>query len=139
MRNMFGVCLCVWWVETNLLWIYVWTLNDVILYYSICNATFENECMICNHGVMLFCFFSNNVQAMFGEASSFNIDISSWNTSEVIYIDVSLGGMRNMFGVCFCVWWVETNFMLSYVCTLNDIRSYFSICVAIYLKINVWL
>jgi len=57
--------------------------NDVSLYFSICAATFENECVICNHAVMLFCFFLNNVQGMFWGASLFNIDVSSWNTSKV--------------------------------------------------------
>jgi len=45
--------------------------------------------MISNHGVLLFYFFSNNVQYMFYQASSFNIDISSWDTSKVNYMDVS--------------------------------------------------
>ena len=89
MRNIFWVCLCVWWVETNLMWSYVWTLNDVRSYFSICDSTFGNECMICNHGVSLFCFFSNNLQYMFYQAGSFNIDISLWNTSKVIKMGVS--------------------------------------------------
>jgi len=52
--------------------------NDFRLYFSICAATYENECMISNHGVMLFCFFSNNVQAMFNGASAFNQSLCSW-------------------------------------------------------------
>ena len=63
--------------------------NDVRLYFSICDATFENECMISNHAVMLFCFFSNNVQYMFFQASSFNGDLSSWVTSKVTDMEVS--------------------------------------------------
>ena len=63
--------------------------NDVRLYVSICAATFENECMISNHGVLLFCFFLNNVQMMFEEARNFNSDISSWDTSKVFYMNVS--------------------------------------------------
>jgi len=43
----------------------------------------NTKCMTSNHAVMLFCFFSNNVQYMFQEARSFNIDISSWVTSKV--------------------------------------------------------
>ena len=77
--------------------------NDVRLNFSICDATFENECMISNHAVMLFCFFSNNVQGMFGGARSFNIDVSSWVTSKVIDMAVSSCGMRNMCGCMFCV------------------------------------
>ena len=49
----------------------------------------KNESMISNHAVMLFCFFSNNVQYMFYQASSFNSDISSWNTSKVTDMEVS--------------------------------------------------
>jgi len=77
--------------------------NDVRSYYSICDATFQNECVISIHGVSLFCFFLNNVQDMFDGASNFNIDISSWDTSKVAAMDVSKRGIRNMFGVCFCV------------------------------------
>ena len=77
--------------------------NDVRSYFSICAETFGNECMISNHGVSLFCFFSNNVQGMFWNASSFNNDVSSWNTSRGTNMVVSLRGMRNMLGVCFCV------------------------------------
>ena len=80
----------------------MYELWNVRSYFSICDATFENECMISNHGVMLFCFFSNNVQHMFRGASSFNIDV--WDTSKVISMAVSERGMRIMFGVCFCVW-----------------------------------
>ena len=53
--------------------------NDVRSYYSICDATFENECMISNHGVSLFCFFSNNVQYMFYNANAFNQNLCSWS------------------------------------------------------------
>ena len=58
-------------------------------YFSICAATFENECMISYHGFSLFCFFSNNVQSMFRGTSLFNGDISSWVTSKVNSMSVS--------------------------------------------------
>ena len=93
--------------------------NDVRLYFSIWAETFGNDHMISNRFISLFCFFLNNVQYMFRGVSSFNNDVSSWNTSKVTDMYVSSHGMRNMFGVCFCVWWVEMNLMWSHVWTLE--------------------
>ena len=65
--------------------------NDVRSYYSICDATFENECMISNHAVMLFCFFSNNVQGMFYGASAFNQSLCSWVFSSIYISNMLMG------------------------------------------------
>jgi len=52
--------------------------NDAV-FFNLCCDIFENERMISNHGVMLFCFFLNNVQYMFYNASAFNQNLCSWS------------------------------------------------------------
>ena len=82
-------------------------LDDANSYFYICcDIIFKNKSKICNHRFCC-CFFTNNLQGVFYQASSFNGDLSSWNTSRVTSMDVRLCWIMNMFFVC----WAEINLM----------------------------
>jgi len=126
---MFGVCFCVWLVEMNLMRSYVWTLEW-------CQVVFFNLCCDILKW-MLYLFFLNNVQWMFYQASSFNNDISSWSTSRVRSMMVSLRGMRNMFGLCFCVM-SQNEFDVELCMNFGMMSGCIFQFVLRHIKMNVW-
>ena len=68
---------------------------------------------------------------MFNDASSFNADLSSWDTSKVTDMRVSSRWMLNMFVACFYVMSGNEFDMHSFM-NMNEVGLYVSICAETY-------